>query len=247
MKRGRGVVVVGLMIMGVVSSLAGNPGPVDGRDTVYAPFNQGNIVFPPNLWALDILVGSTGFGLGTFYRREITPDLFWFASLSISDAKDDREVERIDPYTGATFTPGKLNRFLVAPLFAGLQRRLFREDITDTFRPFINGGFGPAMVYEMPYSRVVRTESGAFMVDEVDFFEAIGQGTAHFTLGGFIGFGANFGAEQSPTMGVNFRYYIIQLYGDGLPSLYNPYTGAITSRKKDFGGFYLTFHIGTGF
>ncbi len=235
-----------LVVSGAVA--AGGPSvPPSGGDSVYLPAGQPSMIFPPNFIALDVLVGSDGFGLGTFYRREINPDYFWFVSFSISESKDGREVERIDPFTGATFTPGKLNRFMVLPLFGGIQRRMFRNSITDSFRPFVNGGIGPVMIYEMPYSRITPSSNGGVQIEQVDFFSALSQGTSHFTFGGFVGFGANFGSEESTVFGANFRFYIIQLVGDGLPSLYNPYTGEVTGAKNSFGGFFITFHIGTGY
>ncbi|MBP1691923.1 MAG: hypothetical protein H6Q32_1275, partial [Bacteroidetes bacterium] len=105
----------------------------------------------PNIWSLDILLGNDGFGLGTIYRRSLTPDLSAFLSFSISESKDEREVEYYDYYYGTMVSPGKLNRFLVLPLMAGIQYRLFRDDIVDTFRPYLNAGAGPAMIYMMPY------------------------------------------------------------------------------------------------
>jgi hypothetical protein len=243
----RGLVLACLAFLSLGGGIAAQRGSAAGRDSVVTAGSQGSMQFPPNFIALDILASNDGFGLGTFYRREINPDLFWSISFSISESKDGREVERVDPYTGATYTPGKLNRFMVLPLFGGLQRRMFREDITDTFRPFLNAGVGPVMIYEMPYSKVVPLEGGQFNVEQVDFFAALSQGTAHFTFGGFIGFGANFGTDQSTVFGINFRYYFIPLAGEGLPSLFNPYTGEISSSKSDFGGFFITMHIGTGY
>jgi hypothetical protein len=46
--------------------------------------------------------------------------------------------------------------------------------------------------------------------------------------------------------GINFRYYFTYLLGDGLPSMYDPNTFALSSRKKDFGGFFITLNIGMG-
>jgi len=51
-----------------------------------------------NVWGLDILISNDGFGLGTFYRRLFTPDLSGVISLSVSESKDEREVEQYDPY-----------------------------------------------------------------------------------------------------------------------------------------------------
>ncbi|MCC6397978.1 MAG: hypothetical protein IT282_13250 [Bacteroidetes bacterium] len=198
----------------------------------------------PNVWSLDILISNDGFGLGGFYRRSFTEDLSGFISLTVSEAKDDREFEYIDPYYGISYTPGKLNRFIVIPLMAGIQYRLFREDIVDTFRPYVNAGVGPAMIYQMPYVDFVDLGGGYFEAQQVEFFKSIGKGHPHYTAGGFVGFGANFGTERSNIFGINFRYYYTHLFGEGLPSLYNSRTREVSATKKDFGGFVISLNIG---
>ena len=200
-----------------------------------------------NLWGLDILISNGGFGAGVAYRREFTPDLAGTVSLSVSEAKDDKEVEMYNPYTGASFTPGKLNRFLVIPLMAGVQYRVFREEIVDTFRPYVNGGVGPAMIYQMPYVTLQTQPSGPPQIQEVEFFESIGMGHPEYALGGFIGAGAYFGGDPSSSFGLNVRYYFISALGEGLPSQYDPSTGYVTGYKKDFGGFFITLNVGMGF
>jgi hypothetical protein len=196
-------------------------------------------------WGLDIIISDNGFGLGTFYRKQFTTDLAWSVSLAVSGAKDDREMDYYDPYTGQSITPGKLNRFLVVPLLAALEYRLFSDDIVDTFRPYINAAVGPTMVYMMPY--VTVTNSGGVMeTNQVDFFNAIGKGHPYYTVGSFIGAGANFGSEKANVFGVNIRYYFIYLMNGGLPSLYdqgNPQTIEVTSYKSDFGGFAITLNL----
>ena len=198
----------------------------------------------PNLWSLDIMISNDGFGLGGFYRRSFTHDLSGFISLSVSESKDEREFEYIDPYYGISYTPGKLNRFLVIPLMVGVQYRLFREDIVETFRPYLNAGVGPTMIYMAPYVQFVEYAEGQIGAEQVEFFKSLGKGQPHYTVGGFIGFGANFGTERSNIFGVNFRYYITHLYGEGLPSLYNGYNGEVSATKKNFGGFVICLNIG---
>jgi hypothetical protein len=200
-----------------------------------------------NVWGMDVLISNDGFGLGTFYRRALTPDLAGVIALSISESKDAREVEQYDPIYGQPFTPGKLNRFLVIPLTFGLQYRLFREDIVETFRPYLNAGVGPAMVYQMPYVDLDYS-LGFPNPTQVDFFKAIGRGHARYTATSFVGFGANVGgSEQSSVFGVNFRYYFTYLLSGKIPSLYNVNTGEIVSYKNSFGGFFITLNIGMGF
>jgi hypothetical protein len=219
-------------------------------DTSARPHEPGKLptAEPPSkgLWGMDILISNDGFGLGVFYRKEFTPDISGFASFSISEAKDEREVDQIDPFTGVSYVPGKLNRFMLLPLMIGAQYRLFREDIVETFRPYVNAGAGPAMIYVMPYIRLSRDPSGALVTDQVEFFSAIGHGRPRYTAGGFVGFGANFGSEKTNMFGINFRYYFLYLFSDGVPSLYDINSGTVIATKNSFGGFFITLNVGVG-
>lgn len=199
-----------------------------------------------NVWGMDILISDGGFGLGTFYRREFSQDVFGFVSFSISESKDERDVEFFDPFTGRSFTPQKLNRFLVMPLMFGVQHRLFKDEIMDTFRPYVNAALGPTLIFVTPNVEITRLSSG-LSFKQVEFFESLGKGQAHYTLGSFIGFGANFGSNKANVLGVNFRYYFTYLFGDGLPSRFNDTNGEVAATKKSFGGFFITFNIGMGY
>ncbi|HCV42911.1 MAG TPA: hypothetical protein DGH68_05470 [Bacteroidetes bacterium] len=200
-----------------------------------------------NAWGIDILISNGGFGMGAFYRREFGEDWLGFASLSVSEAKDDREVEQFDIY-GQSYVPGKLNRFLVLPLTFGVQRRLFREEITDSFRPYVNAGLGPTMIYVAPFTEVtIISPPPGTLSQQVEFFNALGKGKPHYTVGGFIGFGADFGNEKANLFGVNFRYYFTYLFDKGLPSLYNTNDGTVAATKTDFGGFFITVNVGMAY
>lgn len=216
------------------------------------PVSRQAVTVPPdqepynNVWGLDVLISNDGFGLGTFYRRLFTPDLSGFVSFSISESKDEREVEQFDPYYQISYVPGKLNRFLVLPLMIGVQYRLFREEIVETFRPYVNAGAGPAMIYQMPFVNFVQTPAGV-QPEQIDFFKSIGRGHPNYTASAFVGVGANFGSEGSSVFGVNFRYYYTKLFSGGLPSLYNLNTYRVAGTKKDFGGFFITLNVGMGY
>lgn len=199
-----------------------------------------------NAWGADILISNDGFGLGAFYRRQYSPDLFGFVSFSVSESKDEREVERFDPFLQVSFVPGKLNRFFVLPLMFGVQNRLFREDILDTFRPYVNAGVGPTMIYVTPFTEITGPPDDR-RYEQVEFFKSLGRGRAHYTVGGFIGFGANFGSEKSSLFGINFRYYFTYLFSEGLPSLFNVTNGDVAATKKSFGGFFITLNVGTAY
>jgi len=182
-----------------------------------------------NAWGLDILISNNGFGLGGFYRHQYTNELFGTVTFAVSDAKDDNEVEYVT-YYGQTIVPGKINRFLLIPLDVGVQYRLFADDILDNFRPYINGAIGPTMVFASPYDR--------------EFFNSLGYGQAHYTIGGYIGFGAFFGSDKESLSGINIRYYFVP-FKKGIDSMENGYGGVDT--KKDFGGFFITLNFGSLF
>ena len=222
-----------LCVMLVMCSLGNAQSLIRAKDTTMVfgnltpSANQNQLQLPNSAMGIDLLVSTNGFGLGTFFRHEYSDNLAGYIDFSISEAKDDNETEYIDSYSGQTFVPGKINRFLLMPLFVGLQERFFRDDILDNFRPYLNAAIGPAMIFVFPYN------------DE--YFNALGKGHPQYTFGGYIGGGAFFGTERSSLFGIDLRYYVI------------PYTGGITSMQKknelvtkdQFGGFYITFNFGS--
>jgi hypothetical protein len=179
-------------------------------------------IFPNNAFGVDILFSEGGFGLGGFYRRQLSPSVTLFTDLSISEAKDEREFEVYD-YWGIPITIGKKNRVFLLPLITGAQYRLFRNSISDNLRPYLNAGVGPTMTIITPY--------------ELEFFESFGKATTKYALGAYIGLGANFGTDKRNLLGVNIRYYFIHYFDEGVESLYG-------RPKKDLGGFFLTINLG---
>lgn len=179
-------------------------------------------VFPPHSWGVDFMFGEGGFGFGTFYRYDLTNTLTAFSDISMSEAKDQHEVEYYD-YWGNPYTPNKVNRVFLVPLNFGLQQRLFRNSITDNLRPYVNFGVGPSIVVTTPYDR--------------EFFSSFSKAHALYTIGGYVGLGANFGMDKSSLMGINIRYYVIRFFDQGVESLQGKY-------QKTLGGFYLTINLG---
>ncbi|NCQ19410.1 MAG: hypothetical protein GW805_13915, partial [Ignavibacteria bacterium] len=159
------------------------------------------LVFPTNAYGADLMFGEGGFGLGGFYRNNLNSTLTLFTDMSISEAKDENEFEYVD-YWGRSYTVGKKNRIFLLPFFAGLQSRLFANDLGDNFRPYINFAVGPTMVVTTPYER--------------EFFNSLKYAQANYTFGGYIGFGANFGIDQKHLAGINIRYYVIQFFNHGI-------------------------------
>ena len=192
-------IAVALAILALSGSLRAQD---DGRIVFKDPKSRGQEVLSEddlkphtNAWGGDLMLGNDGVGVGTFYHVLFSEDLTGIAEISFSEAKDFREIDVVDYYYGNQFSPNKVNRVFRVPLFFGLQYRLFREDIVDNFRPFINGGVGPVMLYITDAKR--------------EFFSSLGFGHARYTYGGFVGAGAQFGFDRSSVFGLNLKYLII--------------------------------------
>jgi hypothetical protein len=186
-----------------------------------APSNP-PINFPKNALGFDLLVGESGFGFGGFYRRTVGTKITLFGDISFSEAKDEREIEYVDIY-GQTFTIGKQNRVFQIPITFGAQYRLFENELTDNLRPYLNAGVGPTIALTTPYSE--------------EFFRAFSYTQTHYAVGGYAGFGANFGLDQKSLIGVNVRYYYTQFIGEGVEILKGRF-------KDHLGGFYITINFG---
>ncbi|MEG8946332.1 hypothetical protein [Rosettibacter firmus] len=178
--------------------------------------------FPEHSWGIDLMFGEGGFGLGAFIRKNFTPTITGFADISISESKDEREVEYVDWY-GNTFVLGKVNNVFLIPLNFGVQYRLFYDILTDNLRPYINAGIGPTFVVSKPYT--------------TDFFSAFNKAKMHYAVGGYIGLGANFGISKKNLAGINIRYYYVHLFDKGVENMKDRF-------RKNFGHFYLTLNLG---
>jgi hypothetical protein len=174
---------------------------------------------PYNIWSLNLLFSDNGFGLGATIYKNFNPAISGFTSIFFSGAKDEREFETTDIF-GNTYTPYKVNRLFMIPLNIGLQIRLFREDVTDDLRPFVNFGVTPAAIIYTPYSE--------------SFFSSFSYARAKYTVGGFAGVGLDYLTSKKSSLGLNIRYYYLNLFGKGIESL--------QSREKNFfGGLYFVF------
>ena len=173
-------------------------------------------------FGLNIMISTNGFGLGLFYRREFSDELSGALDFTVSESRDDDEKEFTDIY-GRPITIGKVNRFLILPVVFSIEKRMFKDEILDNFRPYVTGGIGPTMIYVFPYNE--------------EYFSALGKGKLRYTFGGYIGAGAYFGTEPSSLLGLNFRYYYVP-YFSGIESLQGV-------SKTQFGGVYISLSFGS--
>jgi hypothetical protein len=215
------------------------------------PANDSTIIFTPSdpqlvrphayrpetdAFGIDLDLSNNGFGLGFFYRHEYNDELSGMLNFTISDVKDNAEVEQYDYWSGSTVVPGKLNRLMLMPLFASVQYRLFKDDIADNFRPYITGGLGPAMIVVAPYATYTDDGYGGIQQNQIDFFTSLKYAQLRYTFGGFVGAGLYFGSQQGTMTGISLRY------------LYIPYSPGIEVMQggfmNSFGGLFLTITFG---
>jgi outer membrane protein W len=109
---------------------------------------------------------------------------------------------------------------MVPVINLGMQYRLFREDVTDNMRPFVNFGISPTAIVTTPYSE--------------SFFSSFKYAQAKYTVGGFAGIGVDYLTNKTTSLSFNLRYYYIGLFGEGVKSL-------SINEKKQFGGVYFVF------
>ncbi|MCS7081770.1 MAG: hypothetical protein N2561_01615 [Bacteroidetes bacterium] len=151
--------------------------------------------------AFSLIFSNNGFGIGGYYLRTLDPDWTGFASIEIGAGKDEKEFQFVVDYFGNTIVPGKLNRLLVLPVLVGLQYRVFRNELVDAFRPYVQAAMGPTFAWKSPY----WNESAGRPYDPIG---GLPHGRA---LGGWtvqLGVGANFGSNFRSLQGVSFSYAV---------------------------------------
>lgn len=170
-------------------------------------------------------LSTSGFGGGVFFQKEFTKNWSYTIDAIGSGARNTDELEiGYNPYTGMTFIPNKINRVFMMPLMLGVQHRVFADKLTDSFRPFVSAGAGPAFILTTPYNKA--------------FFSSFGESEMYTRYGGFLGLGAQVGSSQlKSTTGVSARYYYIPFGGEGIESIKG-------SPMKDFGGLQLSVFVG---
>jgi hypothetical protein len=170
----------------------------------------------------DLHFSEGGLGIGLTYNKEITPTTSLFADLMFAESKDAQEFEYYD-YWGNVYVVGKKNRVFILPLNLGVKYRLFKDDIMDNFRPFIQLAAGPTMVVTTPY--------------KYEFFTSFKYAHARYTLGGSIGLGAHFGYDRKNPLGFTIKYQFVHFFKDGIENL-EGFT------RKDLNGIFLTINFG---
>ncbi len=162
---------------------------------------------------MQVVLANSGFGLGAYYRAELRGAASFIVEGSIGAGKDEREIKFFTYFR--SYIPNKGHYFIMAPLQAGFQQRLFRNTIEDNFRPYVQLAAGPALGWVSPY---FRDCNGNGRYDEDGFcangkeervygvFTAIPKGEGRLGWNGLLAVGAHFGSSTSVAQGVRIGY-----------------------------------------
>jgi hypothetical protein len=157
------------------------------------------------------LLTEDGLGAGVATRLRLTDDVAFTAEASLSGARDAREQRFFVGFFGDTVTPFKRSYAVLLPMHVGLERRLFRAHIEDTFRPFVSVAGGPTLALQWPYFDDADRD-GVRDPGEARLGALEGIGSAQARLGGGVsaGLGAWFGRGprvQGLRLGVALHYF----------------------------------------
>ncbi|HAC16703.1 MAG TPA: hypothetical protein DCE78_12285 [Bacteroidetes bacterium] len=218
------------MVFAINSSVAqtGIEPEVREMNLVRSPLDDGL----HNALSFGLTLNNFGFGLGTEYRRVISPMSEFIMDFQISALRDITEQNY--QFFGQQIIPNKRNRIMSFPLIAGFKQRLFAESISDNFRLYVSGMGGGTAAYVYPYYQTrdvfyvmlddaEQFSNGDLSVQQYgpveantgqisnDMFQGWGDGEWKFGAAGQLGvgvdFGENFKSLTSVKVGFTFQYY----------------------------------------
>lgn len=100
---------------------------------------------------LNFSLAMSGFGIGGFYRKALGSYTYLGVDLNFFLMRDDKEYEYYD-YIYGSVKANDINRLFFIPLNLEFKKRLFANDIEDSFRPhfIVQGG----VIYAMNFPKI---------------------------------------------------------------------------------------------
>ena len=138
---------------------------------------------------LIFTMAETGSGFGAFYAIPFGSIFHVGATLNAYFLRDSKQVEYVNIY-GYPRSINDVNNVMIFDAMITLKRRLFAEDLHDSFRPFITGGFGPVYGFNNPE-------------------DDLRQNQDEWSFGGFLGAGADVSVDKKFFISVRAQYRIL--------------------------------------
>ena len=136
-------------------------------------------------------MAESGSGGGAFLALPFGSLFHAGVAFDVYFLRDSKQIEYVDPYySGRSYQMNKINNVYIFDLQVTIKRRLFAEDLDDTFRPFLSGGFGPVFGMNFPEDDRLPEQY-------------------EWSFGGFVGGGADITFDKKYFVGVRGQYRII--------------------------------------
>lgn len=192
---------------------------------VLAQFNEPEVLErekPRNLYdegyrtgfGFNFSLNDFGVGAGGQFRLGLDSYTEAIINLKVAALKDPTEQTFVDYYFGFRTVPEKYKRVLSFPLYIGLKKRFFAEDISDNFRVFSSLSAGPTYAFSYPYFN--DANGNGFRENNVniygyservnDIFTGWNQAESHWGFGGEFVVGVDFGEKFNSLSSVQFGY-----------------------------------------
>jgi hypothetical protein len=135
-----------------------------------------------------LTMAETGSGIGGFMVWPMNDDFHIGPMLNFYFLRDSRQLDFYDPYFGVPISINKENNVYLLDFLITIKRRFFKDDLDDSFRPFLTAALGA--VYGMNFP---------------EFSEDLDD----LTYGGFIGAGADICIGARNLVSIRAQYRIM--------------------------------------
>ncbi|MEQ8525064.1 hypothetical protein [Gracilimonas sp.] len=177
-------------------------------------------------FGFNISLNDFGVGVGGQFRFGLNSYTEALVTLKMMGLKDPTEQTFIDYTFGFKTVPEKYRRVLAVPLYIGLKKRFFAEEISDNFRVYSSLSAGPT--YALSYAYFNDTTENGFRENDSgiygrserlnDIFSGWGDSKSHWGFGGEFVLGIDFGEKFSNLSSVQFGY-TMNYFSDGIQVL----------------------------
>jgi hypothetical protein len=145
-----------------------------------------------NQMGLVFTMAETGSGLGGFIAWPLIGKIHFGFNLDAYFLRDSKQIDF--DYYGTPISINKQNNVYLFDAMITLKRRFFEDDLDESFRPFISAGIGPYYGMNFPED----TPGAPARQDEF-----------RWTLGGFVGVGADVTVNDKVFVGIRGQYSVI--------------------------------------
>jgi hypothetical protein len=145
---------------------------------------------------LGFAMAESGSSFGTFIGWPLIPDFHIGIGFDVFLLRDSKQVDFYDYYSNMYYSINKQNNVYLFDLMMTVKKRMFRQDLSDDFRPFLSIAAGP--IYGMNFPEASTNYSGYKKKDEY-----------RWTFGGFIGAGIDFGVKSNHLVSLRAQYRIM--------------------------------------